>query len=156
MTAEALLSRLDKVRQNGSNRWTAKCPSHEDGSPSLSIRELPDGRTLVHCFAGCSPDDVLAAVSLSWRELSPQTYTGGPNGTPAWARKFNPIELLQILSEEVTVVAIVASDMLAHKTISEADWKRLATAAGRINRVRDYARPAEIHPSKTKYPSYGR
>jgi len=156
MTAEALLSRLDKVRQTGSNRWMARCPAHEDRDPSLSIRELPDGRTLVHCFAGCSPDDVLAAVSLDWRELSPQTYTGKPNGTPHWARKFNPLDLLQIVSEEVTLVAIIANDMLAKRAISEEDWKRVATAASRINRVREYAKPREIRPSKTKFPAYGR
>ena len=154
-TSNAILSRLDKVREIGSNRWIASCPAHEDKSPSLSIRELPDGRTLVHCFAGCATEDVLSAVSLSWKDLRPETYTA-QSGAPAWARKFNPLDLLQIVSEEVTVVAIVASDMLATKTIGEGEWKRLATAAGRINRVRDYAKPREIHPSRTRYPNYGR
>lgn len=155
-TSDAILSRLNKVRQTASNRWMAKCPAHEDRSPSLSIRELPDGRTLLHCFAGCAAEDILTAVSLSWEDLRPETYTGKPNGGPAWTRKFNPLDLLQIVSEEVTIVAIVASDMLAQKTISEESWRRLATAAGRIGRVRDYAKPSEIHPSRTKYPHYGR
>jgi hypothetical protein len=155
-TAEAILSRLDKVRQTAANRWMARCPAHEDGSPSLSIRELPDGRTLVHCFAGCASEDILGAVSLAWKDLQPATYTGKSSGAPAWTQKFSPLDLLQIVSEEVTVVAIVASDMLAQKTISEDSWKRLASAAGRINRVRDYARPVEVHPSRTKYPNYGR
>jgi hypothetical protein len=154
-TSNAILSRLDKVRETGSNRWMACCPAHEDKSPSLSIRELQDGRTLVHCFAGCAPDDILAAVSLSWKDLRSDTYTA-PRSAPAWTRKFNPLDLLRIVSEEVTLVAIVANDMLARKTISEESWKRLATAASRINRVRDYAKPREIHPSHTRYPNYGR
>ena len=47
-------------------RWTAagglcRCPAHEDRDPSLSVRP---GRTrlLLHCFAGCSPAEVLRAL----------------------------------------------------------------------------------------------
>jgi hypothetical protein len=39
----------------------AKCPAHDDKTPSLSIREN-DGKVLVHCHAGCSQDAVLAAL----------------------------------------------------------------------------------------------
>jgi DNA primase len=50
---ENLLGRLKKVKgRNGS--WTACCPAHNDGSPSLAIREGEDGRVLLHCFGGCS------------------------------------------------------------------------------------------------------
>ena len=57
MTAATLLSRLEKVRPSGADRWSASCPSHQGKNPSLSIRELPDGRVLVRCWAGC---DVLS------------------------------------------------------------------------------------------------
>ena len=73
MTADALLDRLDGVRPTGPGRWIAKCPAHKDGRASLSIRELDDGRVLVHDFAACAVADVLAAVGLdfdtchSWR-----------------------------------------------------------------------------------------
>ena len=40
--------------------WMACCPAHDDRTPSLSIHEV-DGKTLFHCFAGCSQDEVLAA-----------------------------------------------------------------------------------------------
>lgn len=49
----------------------ARCPGHEDRSPSLSIRELDDGALLLHCFAGCQASDVLAAVGLEFRDLYP-------------------------------------------------------------------------------------
>ena len=41
--------------------WMARCPAHDDRSPSLSIA---DGETklLVHCFAGCVARDVLTAL----------------------------------------------------------------------------------------------
>ena len=40
--------------------WRAMClcPAHDDSSPSLSLRQGERG-ILVHCFAGCSPENVL-------------------------------------------------------------------------------------------------
>jgi hypothetical protein len=37
--------------------------------PSLSIREGPDGRVLVYCFAGCALAAILAALGLASRDL---------------------------------------------------------------------------------------
>ena len=42
-------------------RWIARCPAHEDRSPSLSISER-DGRILAHCFAGCPQAAVICAL----------------------------------------------------------------------------------------------
>ena len=42
--------------------WSALCPAHPDKNPSLSISTSRDGKTLVHCHAGCSQDEVLAAL----------------------------------------------------------------------------------------------
>lgn len=71
MTAQALIDRLDMVR--GSNgKWVARCPAHDDGSPSLSVKELNDGRTLVHCHAGCGAADILDAVGLDYSALFPE------------------------------------------------------------------------------------
>ncbi|MDK1385118.1 toprim domain-containing protein [Sinorhizobium sp. 8-89] len=39
----------------------AKCPAHDDRSPSLSIRD-GDGKVLVRCHAGCDQADVLDAL----------------------------------------------------------------------------------------------
>ncbi len=38
------------------------CPAHIDNSPSLSITEGSGGKPLVKCFAGCSQDEVIAAL----------------------------------------------------------------------------------------------
>lgn len=42
--------------------WIACCPAHKEANPSFSISEGHDGRTLVHCFAGCSQDSVIDAL----------------------------------------------------------------------------------------------
>ena len=63
------LARLDSVRQIGPDRWMARCPAHDDHSPSLSIRESETGKLLLFCFAGCETESVLAALGLSWRDI---------------------------------------------------------------------------------------
>ncbi len=65
---DVLLARLDGVRRTGTNSWVARCPAHPDRNPSLSVA-FRDGRLLIHCFAGCSPEAVLEAVGLTWRDL---------------------------------------------------------------------------------------
>jgi putative DNA primase/helicase len=45
------------------NEYLAHCPVHKDSKPSLSLRDLPDGRVLVHCFGGCSQDEVIGALA---------------------------------------------------------------------------------------------
>jgi len=67
-TLQNLLSRLDKVRSSGGNRYLACCPAHEDRSPSLAISSADD-RLLIHCFAGCSPDEILGAIDLDMSAL---------------------------------------------------------------------------------------
>ena len=68
MTCESFAALL-KARQTGKGKWQAQCPAHADRSPSLSICEGRDGRVLVHCFAKCSLDAVLAGMGLARRDL---------------------------------------------------------------------------------------
>lgn len=48
-------------RRSGA-QWTARCPAHDDTTPSLSLRDATDGRVLFHCHAGCAQSDVIAAI----------------------------------------------------------------------------------------------
>ena len=61
---EKLLERLgDNVVSRNGDRAEARCPCHDDRSPSLSIGLRADGRGVVlTCHAGCPSADVLAAV----------------------------------------------------------------------------------------------
>lgn len=72
MSAEVLLSRLEKVKSRGEHKWMACCPAHEDRDPSLAIAELSDGRVLVKCFAGCGAAEIMSAVRLSMTDLMPK------------------------------------------------------------------------------------
>lgn len=70
MQISDFLARLDGVKKHG-DRYTAKCPAHDDHTPSLSIREGADGRILLHCFAGCSVDQIVGAMGLKIVDLFP-------------------------------------------------------------------------------------
>jgi len=67
MTAESIAELLH-ARHIGPNRWTARCPSHADRHPSLSITQGERG-VLLKCWAGCRTEDVLAAMGLTLRDL---------------------------------------------------------------------------------------
>ncbi|TPE53224.1 DUF7146 domain-containing protein [Amaricoccus solimangrovi] len=47
---------------NDHSGGSACCPAHEDKHPSLSIGIGADGRLLLHCFAGCSFEAIVAAL----------------------------------------------------------------------------------------------
>ena len=68
---ETVVARLgDSVRRSGAG-WIGRCPAHDDRAPSLSATEGDDGRVLLHCHAGCSPEDVVAALGLTMADLFP-------------------------------------------------------------------------------------
>lgn len=72
MSAQIILDRLNKYKSVGDGKWVARCPSHEDSTPSLSITEKSDGRILIHCFGGCGALEVLASIGLGWDALYPE------------------------------------------------------------------------------------
>ena len=67
MNAQEIACRLDARPSRAG--FIARCPAHEDRSPSLSIREGQDGRTLLHCFAGCSVESVCHALKIKVSDL---------------------------------------------------------------------------------------
>jgi hypothetical protein len=138
--AENLIQRLAKVRgRNGS--WTACCPAHNDKGPSLAVRELPDGRVLLHCFAGCETESVLAAVGMDMTDLFPpdsKRREYGP-GKPGVKPAFYASDLMRIIAFEALVVQIVAFDIAAGKRPSEDDQKRMMVAYERIDEAMRYA-----------------
>lgn len=66
---QRVLQRLDAVHTTASG-FMARCPAHDDRVPSLSIGISRRGRgVLLHCFAGCCTEDVLAALGLTYGDL---------------------------------------------------------------------------------------
>lgn len=65
---DRVLARLDGVIETG-NGWKARCPAHDDEHPSLSVDRGEDGRCLLHCFAGCTVEDITQALGLGVGDL---------------------------------------------------------------------------------------
>lgn len=127
MIIETLLSRLTKVKSTGRGRWIACCPAHGDRNPSLSVRELSDGRVLLHCFSACEPGAILDAVSLTFSDLFPEPLTR--EALPRTRGGISAHEALECLRSESAVLAILASDAASGKAL---DADRAALCAGRI------------------------
>jgi len=131
MTVETLLQRLDKVRRTGPDRWIASCPTRHDKTPSMTIRELPDGRVLVHDFGGDSVDDILAAVGLEMSELFPPHLLS--DGRKPERKPFYADDALRCLAFEAKLVRLAALETLEGKPLSEIDFDRLEVAVERID-----------------------
>ena len=126
--ADNLLARLQRVKRTGPGRWIASCPTREDRHPSLAIRELDDGRVLLHDFGGDDVSSILAAVGLDVCDLFP----GNPGAASAAKRPFNASDVLALVAFESSVAVVVCADVLRHRVVSEVDFDRLLAAAQRL------------------------
>ena len=141
MTIDALLDGLDGVRETGNGKYVARCPAHDDKSPSLAIRDCDDGRVLLHCFAGCEVQSVLDAVGLSFSDLYPEQM-GLKHSYQPKRQRFDVRQVLATLDHEALVTAIIAADILENKEVDEDTWERLGAAVHRINTARALCAPA--------------
>lgn len=68
---DALLAKVPDAQKTGPGKALARCPAHDDKRRSLSVKRGEDGRVLLHCFAGCATEAILAARGLSMADLFP-------------------------------------------------------------------------------------
>ena len=127
-----VLDRLSGVKQNR-EQWIARCPAHEDRTPSLSVRRGDDGRCLVNCFAGCYAEDVVAAVGLELKDLF---IPSAPEQRKTFAKIRSRKSLLEVLDHELLVMNQI---LWTAKRIDlpVEDLERARVAAARINQVVD-------------------
>jgi len=137
--ADALLSRLERIRQTGRGTWLARCPAHDDRGPSLSIREKEDGTVLLHCFSGCSAHEVVAAVGLEIADLFPPRPTDPAHVGKPERRPFPAADVLRAVAFESNIVALSALHLGKGDALSDADRARLLVANGRIQAALDAA-----------------
>jgi hypothetical protein len=137
VSAEALISRLEKCKRTGNGSWVACCPAHGDKHPSLTIRETEDGRVLVHCFAGCDVEQVIGAVGLDFDALFPPKPAA--DRLPAVRRAFPAADVLEAVAFECQLVAVAACNLGNGVTLSSVDHDRLLLAQSRIEEARRLA-----------------
>lgn len=74
MHLDEIIRYFDKPKPNGANSYMVRCPCHDDKQQSLSVTEK-NGKILINCFAGCSPQDILMVSGLKEKDL----FNDSPN-----------------------------------------------------------------------------
>jgi hypothetical protein len=128
MKTDILLSRLDGVKKGYTpNTWLARCPAHPDKTPSLAIRE-EDDRVLIHCFAGCSPFEIVSAVSMDLSDLFPESR----ESHKPLKRRYMPQDVITCLAGETFFVTLCSEALAKGEKLAEVDVDRLTVAHRRF------------------------
>lgn len=128
---ETLLAHLEAVKPTGAGRWLARCPAHADKRPSLSIRETDAGACLVHCWAGCSPGEIVAAAGMTMSDLFPP-HADDQHAHRGERRPFPASDALRACSFEAALASVAASNLARGVQLTDADRDRLLLAASRL------------------------
>lgn len=123
--ADRILPYLEKLKEikpgKHIRRWEACCPAHADRDPSLVVAEADDGRVLVKCWAGCAPDDIVAAIGWEMKDLYPKKE----NYNPLYRDKPRKTDQ-EKLDDEILLLAKLYGDQGTR--LSESDKKRVLEA----------------------------
>ena len=137
---EKITSRLDGVRMTGKDRAVARCPAHNDKTPSLSIRETEDGTILIKCFAGCGAADVLSAIGLELVDLFPESERRPHSKSMKPNHWHATTAALKTLHKEVVIVVLAANVISRNAKLSTEDCDRLLLAATRIREAAEFCK----------------
>jgi hypothetical protein len=137
LKVDAIISRLEKARATGRGQWVACCPAHADKHPSMTLRETEDGRVLLHCFAGCSVEEILGAVGMTFDALFPDEKRW--HRAKPLRRPFNAADVLECVALEARIVALAALDTHRGIALPETERERLLLAASRLEQARELA-----------------
>lgn len=128
MSVEVLLSRLDKVKKTGKDRWVSCCPAHRGTKQSLAIRD-DNGKVLVHCFAeGCAIGDIFGAVGLDFNDVMPKAI----GEHKAQKKPFYASDILEIAKDEILIASMICKKIL-DGTVNFNDMERLKTCQARLS-----------------------
>lgn len=101
------------------------------------MKEEPDGKLLVICRAGCSPEEIRESIGLPWEAFFPPQ----PRVRYRKAAARIPVQdMLAALDFEMEIVRIALADLEAKRPISDADLARFSLARQRIENAIRIAR----------------
>lgn len=130
MNIAPILDRLEKVKEVKPGEFIACCPAHEDRSPSMAIADKGD-RILIHCFGGCTFDEIRAAL-----DLQPQDFFADGKAPKSAAPGVSQRALHSALALELITAYVVACDRSKGRQITRDDAAREHLAYGRIAAAR--------------------
>lgn len=126
---DGLLSRLDGVKRIAPGKWTAKSPTRNERTASLSIRLTDDGRVLLHDFGGDEAADILAALGISWLQLIPQHLRNDKRAyTPAERQGHDAQAALSAIHAAAIITRICANKLVDGEALAPDDHRALRQA----------------------------
>jgi len=135
MSADVMLSRLAGVKPTGRGRWVARCPAHDDKHPSLSLKVGDSGALLLYCWAGCSLEEIVAAVGVQLSDLFPRCETEtdlGGKWKPYVQKLSRLAPLVTRLQTDILICHVLLSDIASAKPITDEDQATAKAAATRL------------------------
>ena len=130
---DTVLSRLDKVKACGNNKWLACCPAHNDKHPSLKVTLTDDGKILIKCWAGCEITAIVTALGLELQDLFPDKISYTKRSKPP---KFNRIELFERLVFEALILYVAIQQLQQGTPLNEVDALRVGQAMSLIDELK--------------------
>jgi len=127
-----LLAKLDKVKSLSNGKWLACCPAHSDKSPSFTIKLADNDRILLHCFGGCSVNEILDAVDMEMSDLYPESTLYQKGSKPP---RFNKYELFDRLITETGIISLSITQLLEGKNLNPIDLNRVLLAVSTIEDI---------------------
>jgi hypothetical protein len=104
----------------------------------MTVRELDDGRVLVHCFSGCDVEQILNGAGLEFDALFPPKPPSSDHVAPL-RRPFPAADVLEALASETLYVAYMAATMAQGYVLEPRDRAILDQSFERIWEARRLA-----------------
>lgn len=125
-----LLSRLTKVKKTGKDSFIACCPAHQDKSPSMTIREVEEGKLLIHCFAECSVENIIGAIGLDFADIMPDKV----DDVIRKSRKipFSPADVLACVKADAGYLYLIMCELDKGNIFTQDQILKAKKAAARI------------------------
>jgi len=115
----ALLERNLKVKDNRRGGIVAQCPAHDDHSPSLSVNIGETQAALIYCYSGCDPEDVLAALNLTWKDILPPKDQERIEKRSATPFSLTPTEAIIASQHLILVIGMGAAEIAKNGKLSD-------------------------------------
>lgn len=114
---QAVLRRLRELgcspRREGA-QWKARCPAHDDHTPSLAVGAGHSQPVVLYCHAGCDTKAVLEKLGLSWKDVcGSREGAGGGESEEAGGLDLSSFRGAAILKRGIPQVRWVTPGLLA-------------------------------------------
>jgi hypothetical protein len=134
---DLVLSRLDKLKPSGKDRWMACCPVHDDNTPSMVVSIL-NRKLVCHCFScGANGVSVVESLGLKIGDLFQDDKEFVPDAN---------FLLSKTQLADDTFIVIYQSAKARNERIRYKDYKEYIAAMARRERRSEKGLPQVIIP----------